>query len=410
MRRKIIIPVVLVAAVIALLVGVLVVPARGGAGTTTTAATTTLPTLSPLELFAKVAATLPSTKAVHGQFTWTNNVLGESFQLPAEAPALLKDLFKSGSGEFWFQGGKLRLQAGKGTDQVTVVMDGTSLWVNDSTSNTATQYALPADTGTSASPSPGANGFNPGNLGNLSQLMSAVTLSVDQRNVAGQDAYVLTVKPTATNTTLGSINVAFDGTSFVPLSVNVTDSGGNTVLDATMSKVDYAPIDAGQFDYTPPSDAHVVHATMDAAPQDGTTPQSTGTEAKATMQSLTIAEAQAKVGFPLLSIPSPTAGMPFQGAYVVGDKSPGPFAILRYGQGFGTVVLAEGKLTAAEQTQVLDALGATNLGTPAAVDGSKATKVTTPLVNAFIWTTADGVFHVAAGPVTDLQTFVDSLK
>ncbi len=85
MRRKIIIPVVLAATVIAVLVGVLVVPARGSAGATTTAATTTLPTLSPLELFARWPATLPGTTAVHGQFTWTNNVLGDSFQLPASA-------------------------------------------------------------------------------------------------------------------------------------------------------------------------------------------------------------------------------------------------------------------------------------------------------------------------------------
>lgn len=408
MRRKIIIPVVLAATVIAVLVGVLVVPARGSAGATTTAATTTLPTLSPLELFAKVAATLPGTTAVHGQLTWTNNVLGDSFQLPA----IVKDLFRSGAGEFWYQGGKFRLQAGSGAAQVSVVMDGTSLWVYDSTSNTATQYALPADTGASVSPSPSTNGPGLSGLGDLTQLLSSVNLSVTQQTVAGRDANVLTVTPTATNTTLGSINVAFDGTTFVPLSVNVTDSGGGTVLDVTMSSVDYSAIDAGQFAFTPPSGAKVVQATVPAGPQDGSTPPSTDTVPTAATQSLTVAEAQAKVGFPLLSIASPTADLPFQGAYVVGDKSPGPFAILRYGQGFGTVVLAQGTLTADQQAKVLGALSVTKLGTPVTIGGSiSGSEVTTPLVNAFIWTT-NGVFHVAAGPVPmrDIESFVSALS
>jgi len=416
MRRKIIIPIVLVAAVIAVLVGVLVVPARGGAGTTTTAAVKQLPTLTPLELIGKVATTLPGTKAVHGQFEWTNGILGSSFQLPAEAPALLQKLWAGGSGEFWFQDGKLRLRAGNGTDQVTVAMNGTSVWVYDSTSNTATQYALPADTGTSASPSPGTNGFNLGNIGNLSQLMSAVNLSVTQGTVAGRDAYVLTVEPTATKTTLGSINVAFDSTTFVPLSVDIVDAGGTTVLHAAITSVDYTVIDAGLFDYTPPTDAKVVHATMKADPRNGATPPSMGTngttEPTATMQSLTVTGAQVTVGFPLLSLTSTMTDLPFQGAYVVAHKDQGSFAILRYGQGFGTVVLAEGKLTAAQQTQLLDALNATSLGTSMTLGSYTGTEVATPLVNAFIWTTTDGVFHVAAGPVplTVLEPFVTNLK
>jgi outer membrane lipoprotein-sorting protein len=423
MRRKIVIPIVLVAAVIALLVGVLVVPARGSASATKTVAAKTTPT--PLELFAKVAATLPSTTAVHGQFTWTNNLLGSSFQLPADAPAILTDLWKSGTGQFWFQDGKVRLEVGN----ITVVENGVSVWVYDSTSKTATQYALPArgqkkaGMGMSAKPGPGRNGFNLGSLGNLSTLMSAVDLKVTTDTVAGQGAYVLTITPTARNTTLGSIEVAFDGTTFVPLSVKVTDNGRATVLDAAMTSVDYNTVDASQFDYAPPTGATIVQGNLKAHLNKGGMHKSMGVDGmgpngtaklKGMMRSLTVAQAQAKVRFPLLSLTSRMTDLPFQGANVAAHKNPGPFAILRYGKGFGTVVLAEGKLTDAQRTQVLNALGATKLGTPATVGsspGTQGTDVTTPLVNAFIWTTK-GVFHVAAGPVpmTSLESFVTNLK
>jgi outer membrane lipoprotein-sorting protein len=430
MRRKVIIPIVMVAAAIALLVGVLVVPARGGSGTAQTAAVKTLPALSPLQLIAKAAQTLPNTKAVHGQFTWTNNVLGSSFQLPAEAPAILTKLWASGTGEFWFQGGKFRLQAGNGPDQVTVVENGKTVWVYDTTSNTATQYAIPARRGhdmgprMSAKPSPNATGLSQLgrglSLGNLSKLMSAVDLSVGSQGVAGQDAYVLAIKPTAPNTTLGSINVAFDSTTFVPLSVNVMAKGGTTVLDATMTSVDFNTVDASEFSFTPPTGAKIVHGNAKVHLKKAGMHKRMGTEMmgpkgkahlKAMMKSLTVAQAQARVRFSLLSLTSPMTDLPFQGANVVAHRNPGPFAILRYGNGFGTVVLAEGKLADAQQKQVLDALGVTKLGTSATIGGNQGTEVTTPLVSAFIWTT-NGVFHVAAGAVSqsDLETFVTNLK
>jgi outer membrane lipoprotein-sorting protein len=431
MRRKVIIPIVMVAAVIALLVGVLVVPARGGSGTAQTAAVKTLPALSPLQLIAKAAQTLPNTKAVHGQFSWTNNVLGSSFQLPAEAPAILTKLWASGTGEFWFQDGKFRLQAGNGSDQVTIVENGKTVWVYDTTSNTATQYAIPAGRGHDGGPrmwaksGPGKHGFNLGNLSNmggLTKLMSTVSLSVaqSQQSVAGKDAYVLTIKPTAPNTTLDSINVAFDGTTFVPLSVNVMARGSTTVLDATMTSVDFNAVDASEFSFMPPTGAKIVHGNAKAHLKKAGMHKRMGTEMmgpkgkahlKAMMKSFTVAQAQAMVHFSLLSLTSPMTDLPFQGANVVAHRNPGPFAILRYGNGFGTVVLAEGKLADAQQNQVLDALGETKLRTSATVGGNQGTEVTTPLVSAFIWTT-NGVFHVAAGAVSrsDLETFVTNLK
>jgi outer membrane lipoprotein-sorting protein len=438
MRRKIIIPIVLVAAVIALLVGVLVVPARGSAGTTTKkVAVKSVLALSRIQLFAKVAATLPATKAVHGQFEWTNNILESSFKLPAQAPAILQKLWASGTGKFWYQDGKFRLQAGSGTDQVTVVENGKSVWVYDATSNTATQYAIPAERGhgmgprMSAKPSPGANGlsksgmgFNMGNLGDLSKLMSAVNLNVGLEPVAGQDAYILTIKPTATNTTLDSIKVAFDATTFVPLSVDIMANGSGgastTALHAAMTSVDYNAVAASQFDFTLPTGAKIVHGNVKAHLKKAGMHKGMGEpmmngkgkgQLKAMMKSLSVAKAQAKVGFPLVSVPTPTTALPFDGANVVAHKNPGPFAILRYGNGFGTIVLAEGNVNAAQQKQVLDALGATNLGTAATVGGNQGTEVTTPLVNAFIWTT-NGVFHVAAGPVQKaaLETFVTNLN
>ena len=350
MRRKVIIPIVVLAAVAALIAGVLVGPARGGSGATTEEAT--LPTLTPLELFAKVATTLPGIKAVHGHFTWTNGIGGSAFTLPADAPALLKKLWAAGSGEIWYQDGSVRVEAG-GDAHVTLVKSGNTAWVYDTVSGTATQFTLPARSGSGTSAPTQQSGPPQPKLGGmaqaLAQLSSMVTLSIDQGQVAGQDAYVLTIKPTAADTTLDSVQVAFDGSTFVPLSVQVfAKSSTEAVLSAQFTSVDYGSIAPSEFDFTPPAGAQVLQKTVPAKPHPG---GSDAAAMKAMAQSLTVAQAQAKAGFPLLSLTQPTADLSFQDAHVVSHNGAGPWAILRYGTGLGTVVLAEGNLTSAQQAE-----------------------------------------------------------
>ncbi|MGW7464816.1 LolA family protein [Streptomyces xantholiticus] len=79
--------------------------------------------------------------------------------------------------------------------------------------------------------------------------------------VAGRDAYKLVVKPKQTGSTVGSITVAVDAESGVPLKFTLTpSSGGKAVVDAGFTKVDFSKPAASTFDFTPPKGAKVTEA------------------------------------------------------------------------------------------------------------------------------------------------------
>jgi outer membrane lipoprotein-sorting protein len=429
MRRKIVlVPIVLVLAVAAVLVGLLV-PGSGKAQTPNArTVSATLPTLTPVQLFAKVAQALPRTKAVHAQFTWTNNLLGSSLTLPSQAPALLKDLWPSGTGEIWYEGDNARLQLAGAGQSLTIVKKGRTVWVYNSVKNKATEYTLPAhpSPGRSATAFPrvglgfGKLNFGKLNLGQLVGLVSAVNTNVSQTTVASHAAYVLTITPKATSTTLGSVSVAFDGQSFVPLGFTVTAKNDTTPVLSLQATDFSTSVSSSEFSYTPPKGATIVHKTVTARGLTARIKRAAGGGllglahrhgkglALGEARALTLKQARARVSFPLLSLTKPIAGLAFQDAHVLAN---GRVAILRYGTGFGTVVLAEAQLTPAQRTQVMNRLAATSLATPATVAGISGEQISTPLVNAFVWTT-NGTFHVAAGAVTqaDLQTFLAGLK
>jgi outer membrane lipoprotein-sorting protein len=416
MRRRIAIPVVLALVLAAVLASALLLTSRSRAATKPVAPATP----SAYALLANVASHLQGVKAIHGQFSWKNDVLGQAFTLPAKAPAQLKKLWASGSGEVWYQDGMLRLQVGQGADQMIVGKNGHLLWVYSAQTNTATDYALPSDAGGTSQPHPaGSPGLNIGNLpsgvaGNLGQLLSMIKLNVTQETVGGQAAYVLTVTPTAADTTIGSVNVAFDAKSYVPLRLQVFAKDPSAlVLSAEFSNVSYDAIAASEF--MPPATAKVVHGTLPAKTHSEQWQGNAQGQKAPTALSLKQAEAQA--GFPLLTSSEPISGLAFQDAYVLrAGKAHGKVALLRYGSGAGTVVLVEGQLTAAQEQQALAMLTGLNLAKSATIGTLKGSSVTgeqisTPLLNALVWRSG-GVVHIVAGavPLQELQTFIGALQ
>jgi outer membrane lipoprotein-sorting protein len=416
MRRRIVIPVVAVVVLAAVIVGALLLTSRSRAAAKTTSATTP----SALTLLSDVASHLQNIEAVHGQLSWTNGVLGQAFTLPAQAPAQLKNLWGGGSGEFWYQNGMVRLQLGNGADQVIVGKNGSLLWVYSAQTNTATEYTLPVNAGHAAQPQPSSSpGLNIGNLpsgvtANLAQLMSAVELNVTQGTVSGQSAYILTVTPTAANTTVGSVDVAFDTTTYLPLRLQVFAKGQSAaVLSAQLTNVSYTAVAATEF--MPPANATIVKGTLPAKDR---VEQALGkaTGQQMTSAALSLKQVEAQAGFPLLSPGAQVSGLAFQDAHLLpAAASHGKVAVLRYGTGAGTVVLAEGQFTAAQEKRTLAALTAANLAQSVTltVSGSAVTgeEISTPLVNALMWTTG-GVVHIAAGavPLQTLQAFVSALQ
>lgn len=427
-RKKILTIVAAVMVVAALMAGIAVARAQGGSD---------LPSLTPTELLAKVAESAPKTATVSGDVAWTNDLLGPIGLLlaPAGGSAAgsgISSLLQSGSGRMWVDGSKVRLESQSPQGDTAVVTDGTSLWVYSSQAGTATEYALPAEpkaetaTGDSAA-SPAAGVDLPKRIQDfITTLAPDATLTVGQVKVAGRAAYLLTMTPTATNTVFGSVQVAIDGVTFVPLQVQVFAKGDvKPVLSAGFTRVSYDPIAAGVFEFTPPKGAKVEHSSltlpdgMIAGMHPGAPKGATDAKEPAP---LTLAEAQAQAGFTLLTPAG--AALPFKGAYVlpgraaVASGSPAlggggaPIAVLRYGEGFGTVFLVETTISAADLSKATVELAKVPvLGTTTPVGPHAVYQLSTRLGAAMAFA-ENGTVVFAAGSVSqpDLAALVAGIK
>ena len=215
---------VVVLAVAAVTVGIATSMAQG---------TTTLQSLSVAQLLTKVGDASHSTVAVSGDITWTNGLIPGSdltglLSGQSAAPSSLSGLALGGSGRLWLQQGSgLRLEAqGSGSDFVVVAgKDG--MWSYSSANGTATHYLAPAgavskqqSSGPTHSqaqrtpwrPSPPACSVSP---------PQALSPWVRRPRSPAGPRYLLVMTPTSTHTTVGSVQVAVDARTFVPLRVQV---------------------------------------------------------------------------------------------------------------------------------------------------------------------------------------------
>lgn len=446
-RKKVLTIVAAVVVVAALTAGLAVARAQGGSE---------LPSLTPTELLAKVAENAPKTTTVSGDVTWTNDLLGPIGLLLAPtggstagpmAGSGLSSLLLSGSGRMWLDSSKVRLESQSSQGQssqgdTALVTDGTSLWVYSSQAGTATEYALPAKPGTEtatgdSAASPAAGVDLPKRIQDfITALAPDATLAVDQLEVAGRAGYLLTMTPTATNTMVGSVQVAIDGETFVPLQVQIFAKGdAKPVLSAGFTRVSYDPIAADVFKFTPPEGAKIEKKTLTLpdAMISGMFPgpalggmDATGTPLGTEPAPLTLAEAEAQAGFSLLT-PAPAA-LPFKGAYVLPAREAGatgssalgggaPVAVLRYGEGFGTVVLIETTISAADLSKVTTELAKIPmLGTTISVGPHAVYQLSTRLGAAMAFaetgTGENGTVVLAAGSVSqaDLAALVTGIK
>jgi len=281
--------------------------------------------------------------------TWTNHLLGEDIVLPG-ADAGAAALLQGGSGRVWYQEGQVRLESQGQGARWTLVCDGRTLWIYDGQANKATEYTLPerpADSGDE--PAFDLPADLPGKIQEMiDKPAPAAALAVEQARIAGRAAYVLTLTPTAEDTVFGSLRVAIDGERFVPLGVEVFAKGqGEPTLAAGFTRVSFDPAPEGAFTFTAPEGATIERKAL--SPPPGFAPfggedrsGQYGFDGESRLehkQPLTLEEAQQKAGFDLLT-PADTRRA-FAGAHVFSLGDEGPLVLSRYGEGFGTVLLAQ---------------------------------------------------------------------
>jgi outer membrane lipoprotein-sorting protein len=323
-------------------------------------ATPDLPPLSPAELLARVAEQAPGTTAINGDFTWTNNLLGTTLPIPEDAEGLGAFL-QSGSGRMWLQEEGARLESQTPQGDVVVVSDGATLWVYSSMQNKAWQYDLPQHQGENSSTTTSLPLDFPARVQDMiEELSSKASLEVLTERVAGRDAYVLVLTPTARNTVFGSAQVAFDAEHFVPLRAEVFSRyADDPVLAAGFTEVSFDAVDPSLFSFTPPADAQVQQKEL-TLPEKPAGSEGFGLGGKSERAS-SIEDAQEMAGFTLAH--PRDADLAFTGARVFeAHQDASPVVLLTYGEGFGTVLLVQTKIDEGALDRLLEEMAAGSLG------------------------------------------------
>ncbi|WP_069171231.1 LolA family protein [Streptomyces griseus] len=172
---------------------------------------------------------------------------------------------------------------GEGSEY-SVVHNGNDVWAYDSGSNEV-YHARSEEAGGKAGKHTAPEGMpaTPAELAEEALAAAGDTTSVTvdgTAQVAGRDAYQLLIKPKQSGSTIGSVRIAVDASTGVPLKFTLApSSGGKAAVDAAFTKVDFAKPDASSFSFTPPKGAEVTEAgeleaeagkqgSADRAPQD----------------------------------------------------------------------------------------------------------------------------------------------
>ena len=297
------------------------VTAFGGSGTT--------PPPKPLSQAVHDALSAAPVNGVTARIHFTNNLLGSS-ALGSLAGAAGSPLLSGASGRLWLTSdGHLRLELQSDAGDAQIVSDGTTLTVYDASSNTAYTLALPA---TASSPAgqhavPSLSEIE----GALAQLGAVADVSAaTPDSIAGEPAYTVKVSPKADGGLLGAAELSWDAANGVPLHAAIYAKGDSTpVLDLTATDIRFGAVPASDVNISPPPGAKIVPITL---------PATTGT-AKDNATPVTGVDAVAAALPFTLAAPDSLAGLARNAVRLTGGSTD-PGALVTYGQGLGTIVVA----------------------------------------------------------------------
>jgi outer membrane lipoprotein-sorting protein len=162
---------------------------------------------------------------------------------------------------YWYAGPQLQRVALLGTtDETDVFRSGSDVWQWDSSDAVAVHATVHGQVSQPLAP-PSIGSLTPQQLVTrlVASLDPATTVTVDgTRTVADRDAYVLVLTPRDSSTRVASVRIAVDGTTKIPLGVQVYARGGSTAaLDVAFSDVSFATPSPANFAFTPPPGAKV---------------------------------------------------------------------------------------------------------------------------------------------------------
>jgi hypothetical protein len=262
--------------------GALVVAGAVLAGTVlASAAAPTLPRQTPAQLLASMRqARLPA--AMSATVSESANLgfpalptIGGPASSPLSAASLISGTHTI---QLWYAGPRhLRIALPVSFGETDLRLNGTQVWLWQSQGQKATHLIIPASRGLAEPLKPGARG--PAAPGPLTPLQAARKLLAlvgpDTRVtvpgttvVAGRDAYQLAIAPRSSQSLVGSIVIAVDAKTHLPLSVQVLSRGASSpAFQIGFTSLSFARPAMSNFAFTPPPGAKVKTVKVPAGHQ-----------------------------------------------------------------------------------------------------------------------------------------------
>ena len=248
---------------VAIAAGAIIAPLAAGAAD--------LPSKTPAEVLRLVAAS--ETRSFSGTVEQTSHLGLPSLPSVTSGPGSTNDrsaattlelLTGDHTAKVYVDGPtRVRVQVLDQLAERDAVRNGTDVWLYSSKGEQATHATLPARAQEST---PDATATTPSALAQrfLAAVdpSTSVTLGADT-NVAGRDAYDLVLTPRADSTLVGSVSIAVDGTTGLPLRVRIDARGQSTpAFEAGFSSFDPSTPAASVFAFTPPAGAKVTEQSL----------------------------------------------------------------------------------------------------------------------------------------------------
>lgn len=160
---------------------------------------------------------------------------------------------------------KARVQVLDRLGERDAIRNGNDVWLYNSDKHTATHITLPDKSAVPHSPA-----LTPAQLAErfLAAIDPSTTVTVGKNvTVAGRSAYDLVLTPRSSDTLVGSVSIAVDGQTGLPLGVTVKARGQeDPALSVAFTALTIGAPDAGLFSFTPPKGATVKeHAVKEHA-------------------------------------------------------------------------------------------------------------------------------------------------
>ncbi len=177
--------------------------------------------------------------------------------LQGDASDALSMLTTSHTARLYVDGAdKQRVQVTTQLAEQDLVRNGSDVWTWDSKQREATHVTLPAK---ASAPEDGS--VTPADLARkaIDAITPSTTVSKPtSTSVAGHDAWSITLTPRSSDTLVGSVRLAVDQQTGLPLRVTVSAKGQDSpAFQVGFTSLDYGAPAARLFDFTPPSGAEV---------------------------------------------------------------------------------------------------------------------------------------------------------